>query len=225
MFSFGHSIISNSLLNFENFSIVSNEYSQSHLKMKKRVLKNFRKQMNNLEKEMLSYKTNDNDSFQDFVKKYDIEQIMLDSLSLTHLFQKNKNDKGYGTYYEKLNLHDLEKLKELLVILLTKVRLNKNDKFRNYYSFGNEGYISIKDLITELSYILFGTKYNNLEMFREKKVVLEITRAYLSFFVYRQGTYEHLIARNILIGISYDEQKILKLTLTHKHNGDYLEVQ
>ena len=88
MFSFGHSIISNSLLNFENFSIVSNEDSQSRLKIKKKVLKNLKKQTNNLEKEMLSYKINDNDSFQNFIKKYNIEEVMLDSLSLTHLFQK-----------------------------------------------------------------------------------------------------------------------------------------
>lgn len=224
MFSFGHSIISNSLLNFENFSIVSNEDSQSRLKIKKKVLKNLKKQTNNLEKEMLSYKINDNDSFQNFIKEYNIEEVMLDSLSLTHLFQKNKYDKSYGTYHTKLNLHDLEKLKELLVILLIKSRLNKNDKFRNYYLFGDEGYISIRDLMTEISYILFGAKYNSLEKFKEKKIVLEITRAYLSFFVYRPGTYEHRIARNILIGISYNEQRNLKLTLVHKDNGDYLEI-
>lgn len=206
MVSFGHSFVSNNFLNFDSLMRFNN-YTENNLDSnknysndiytiryinKQKTIDKYAHMVNDLESKMLSYDLTNDTSLSNFRKSFEDETDVvtdssIDELLTTGLFKTNKY-KQMEIFQKLMSTEDLALLIELITIFKIKHRVKDFIYFNDYISLNVRSFHNIQDLMVETSYILYGSNYNNLELYDEKSVVLEVIIYYIRNFILGEST-------------------------------------
>ena len=117
--------------------------------------------------------------------------IIIDDMTMTlsHMFaHMNEN----GSKLEYMNKESQLMFKQLFVMLLMKAQTENKLMDSNYYGYTPRNYYHREDLIKEISYMIYGKTYDDLEYILNKQSILELVRIYLQRFYFTDvvGSYD-----------------------------------